>query len=354
MPRGAAMPAAFAAFILASACAAVDPLDSLVRTEMETRRIPGLSYAIVKDGAVIDMRAYGVSNMELATPAAADTVYAIGSITKSMTAIATMRLVEDGRLDLDASVTAYAPASPEHWRPVTLRHLLANASGIPDNVDNPCKQPASETYTTEDTAAEVACLPLLFEPGHRFSYSNSNFVVLSVIIEHVTGRPLGDVFSDTIFKPLGMGDTRMADYRALIARRADGYVWTGVGHENVPEMDPAVESGAGGVLSTAGDMAKFILGLGDERLLNEAGWTTLWTRFPVAEGETPYGLGFGVTPFEGRRRIGHNGSAPGFASSFAWFPDQGVGIILLANGYEEPHGRSAMGLANAIAAKYFD
>jgi D-alanyl-D-alanine carboxypeptidase len=332
----------------------VDRTDELLRSEMAERHIPGLTFAVVNDRSVVDVRSYGLANLELNVPASSKTVYAIGSITKSFTAIVTLKLVEDDRVNLDDSILAYAPASPETWRPVTIRHLLSNTSGIPDIVDSPCEVPPSDTYAMEDAIAEAACLPLLFEPGEQFSYSNTNFVLLSILIEKVTGTPLADAFGSMIFSPLGMSQTQMADYRMVIPDRADGYEWTSSNYENVEEMDPAVEAGAGGILSTADDMARFLLGLRDERLLKPASWDMLWTPYPVRQGETPYALGFGTSPYEGHARIGHNGSAPGFASSFAWFPAEQVGVVLLSNGYEEAQGRSVMTLANEIASQYFD
>ncbi len=343
-----------ASVLFAAPAVCADPIDDLVRSEMAARHIPGLTFAIVRDGAIVDTRSYGSANLELNAPARSDTVYAIGSITKSMTAIATLKLVEAGRVNLSDSILVHVPAAPDTWKSVTVVHLLANTSGIPDIVDSPCGIQASADYTTMDAVLEAACLPLMFQPGERFSYSNTNFLLLSLLIERVTGQPLGQVFADTIFTPLGMSSTRMVDYRTIIPNRAKGYFWTGQAHVNVADMDPAVEAGAGGVISTAGDMAKFILALGDTQLLTAKTWALGWTAPPVRTGNTPYAFGFGVTPYEGHKRVGHNGAAPGFASSYAWFPEDRVGIILLSNGYEEPHGRSVMGLTNAIAARYFD
>lgn len=348
---------------LASACAQVapnesaPPVNNFVLNEMASRKIPGLAFAIVKDGAVVESGAYGLANVELNAPVTSRTVFAIGSITKSMTAIAVMKLVEDGRVSLDDPVASYVADLPEAWAGVTVRHALSNTSGIPDFIDNPCKPPPPEYPYTDDAIAEAACLPLDFPPGERFAYSNTNYLVLSLLIEKVVGYWIEDAFRETIFTPLGMNDTQMADYDGVIPNRADGYVCAGSAqrpYRNVPEMEPAIESGAGGVISTLDDMTLFVRALGDPRILSQTNWQTLWTPPPVRTGETPYALGFGVTPYDGEKRIGHNGAAPGFASSFAWFPEKNVAVIVLSNGYEEPYGRNLMGLANAIAARHFD
>lgn len=339
---------------LAACATQFDRTDQLIRSEMSDRHIPGLTFAVVNDRSMVDIRSYGLANIELNTPASNQTVYAIGSITKSFTAIVTLRLVDDGLVDLDESILTYAPLSPETWRPVTIRHLLSNTSGIPDLVDSPCGVTPSEKYSMDDAVAEAACLPLLFEPGDQFSYSNTNFVLLSILIETVTGKLLADAFTDIVFSPLNMSHTQMADYREIVPNRADGYVWTADNYENVEDMDPAVEAGAGGIISTADDMTKFLLGLRNETLLRSKSWELLWTPYPVRQGETPYALGFGISPYDGHARIGHNGSAPGFASSFAWFPAEKVGIIVLSNGYEQAQGRSLMSLTNEVASHYFE
>ena len=350
---------------LATACTqmpptrAVTPNEQFVANEMAVRNIPGLAFAVLKDGAVIESHTYGLANVELNAPVTSKTVFAIGSITKSMTAIVVMKLVEDGRITLDDLVANYVADLPDAWAGVTVQHALSNTSGIPDFIDNPCKPPPPEYPYTNDAIAEAACLPLHFPPGERFAYSNTNYIVLSLLIEKVVGYWIEDAFRETIFTPLGMNDTQMADYDGVIPNRADGYIHAPAprgkaSFRNVPEMVPEIEAGAGGVISTLDDMTLFVRALGDPRILKPESWHTLWTPPPVRSGETPYALGFGVTPYEGKKRIGHNGAAPGFASSYTWFPERGIAVVVLANSYEERHGRNLMGLANAIAARHFD
>lgn len=330
-----------------------DTADRLVTAQMAERHIPGLSFAVMKDGEVVAQRSYGAANLETGTPATNDSVYAIGSITKSMTAIVILRLQERGLIVLDQPVSNYVGELPVAWQKITIRQLLANTSGIPDVLENPCGYTQAEPYQSGDVLKESACLPLNFEPGERFEYANVNFALLSVLIEKVTQRPLGEVFAAEIFTPLGMLQTRMLDYVSVIPQRADGYLWTDKGHLNSEVMDLAAETGAGGVLSTTKDMLKFIAAIARQDLLSSASWDLAFTRYPVRDGTTPYALGFGVTSYRNHRRVGHSGSAVGYASAFSYFPDERVGIILLSNGYEEPHGRSVGGLANDIAALYF-
>lgn len=341
-------------FVLAASRAAgADAMDDYIRAEMESRRIPGLTVAVVKDGALLKTRAYGLANLELAVPASPGTVYGIGSITKPFTALAILMLAGEGKVDLDAPIGESVKETPAKWRNATVRQLLSHTSGIPDFVDNPCRYEGPAESTHKDVLLEAACEPLEFSPGERFAYSNTNYLLLGMLVERVTGAPLDAFFASHIYTKLGMTQTRMVDNEVVVPGRADGYLWSVDRYVNVEEMDPVVEFASGGLLSTAGDMAKFMLALGDPVLLTEARWQEMWTRPEVREGETPYGLGFGLSPYEGRRRVGHNGAAPGFASALSWFPEERVGVVVLSNGYQEPLGRNIQDLANRIAALHF-
>ncbi len=336
--------------------AAADSLDDHLVAEMESRGIPGLAFAVVHGGEIIDARAYGYANLETRTPAHVGTVWAIGSITKSFTAIALMSLAVEGTLDLDAPLSSYVDPPNAEWGRVTLRQLVGNASGIADLSDNPCDYlpPGSSALTRRDVLLEAACLPLGFEPGHKFEYSNTNFHLLADVIEAVTETPFEQVVMTRVVEPLGLVHTRFLDEATVIVDRADGYRRTDQGYVNEAPMELLYESAPGGLLSTVPDLARFVLGLARRELLPAQFWDAAWTPFPVREGRSPYGLGFGLTPVDGRRRIGHSGAAVGFASAYSWFPEQDVGVVVLSNGYQAPFGRNVQDLANRIAERYFE
>lgn len=352
-----------AAMAIAGLCGAqvgaavADELDDYVRSEIEARKIPGLSFAVVKDGRVVDQRSYGLANIETGKAAGPDTVYAVGSITKSMTAIVVMKLVESGAVSLDDQIGAHIEGLPKRWRKLTIRQLLSNTSGIPDDLDNPCRYqgpptaPGFPAYSVRDALAEVACLPLASPPGEKFLYANHNYLLLGLLVEARTGDTFAAVLREMIFDPLGMTRTTTLDYRAVVIDRADGYEWVDGEYRNSEPMDAAVEFSAGNVLAPIGEMAVFVLAMGDRKLLADESWRMLWTAPEELSSPSPYGLGFGLTPFEGRMRIGHNGSAVGFSSSFSYFPDERAGVVVLANGYQEPLGRNVQDLAHAIASK---
>mgnify|MGYP000430353059 CR=1 FL=1 len=351
--------AAAAGFVVGSALCAparADTLDDYVHAEMESRRLPSLSFVAIKAGEIVDQRSYGLANLETKSPASAETVFAIGSITKSMTAIAVMKLAESGAIALDDAIGSHVEGLPKRWRPLTIRQLMSNTSGVPGDLDNPCGHegppvsPGSRPYSREDFFAEVSCLPLLDPPGAAFHYSDFNFQMLGLLIERRTGKAYADALNEIIFAPLGMNASGALDYKSLIDMRADGYEWREDGYVNSAPMDADLEFSSGGVLSTAGDMAKFLAALGGP-LLTPGSWETLWTKPASVKRPTPYAMGFGVTPYKGVRRAGHNGAAVGFASSFSYFPEQGAGVVVLTNSYQEPLGRNVQDLANEIALR---
>lgn len=337
--------------------ASADALDDFVRAEMETRRIPGLSFAVVKGDRMVGQRAYGSADLEWKTSMSIDAVYAIGSITKSMAAIIVMMLVEEGAVTLDDTIGAHVDKLPRRWRKLTLRQLLSHTSGIEDSFENPCRHrvasglPGDAPYSTRDALLEVSCQPLLGTPGEQFNYANQNYLLLGLLIEAKANTSFGEALKARLFDPLGMSSSRLVDHRQLIPGRAAGYAWDGEDYRNAEEMDGAVEHAAGAVLSTTGDIARFIAALGDTSLLSAQSWQDLWTTPASLKGRSPYALGFGVSPFGAVRRVGHNGAAVGFSSALSYFPEVDAGVIVLTNGYQQHLGRNVMDLANEIAAR---
>ena len=281
-----------------------------------------------------------------------ETVWAIGSITKTMTAMLVMMLVDEGRVALDDPIGAHVADLPKKWRKFTVAQLLSHTSGVPGDLDNPCGHavPSNASYTLRDMFREVTCLPLRDAPGAAFHYADQNYQMLGLLIEATSGASYEEALRRRIFDPLGMASAGLLDNETVIEGRADGYARRGEGYVNAPPMDPAIEFSSGGVVATIGDLATFVAAVGARRLLSDESWDAMWSRPPGVE-DTPYGFGFGLTPYAGFRRVGHNGAAVGYASAFSWFPDLGAGVVVLSNGYQEPFGRNVQDLAHDIARR---
>jgi len=331
-------------------------VDSFINLEMTNKNIAGLSIAVMYEGKTVHSKGFGYANLEHKIPASSSTVYLMASVTKTFVAVATMMLVEQGMISLNDTIGKYVADIPPHWKVATIYQLLSHTSGIKGNVDwpPPCKVELkydNYNYTRVDVINETACLPLSFTPGEKWEYSGRGYYVLGMLIESVTGKTFEQFLKETIFDPLKMTDTRMIDYRAIIPNRAAGYQKKNnqLINQFLPQ-DPIVEFSDGGLISTVIDMSKWDEALYSEKLLKKETLELMFTSVKVKEGFAPYGLGFGTTPFQKHRRVGHIGRIPGFESAFTRFIDDKISVVLFIN-TELDSGQ--MEMANQIASYYF-
>src|ERR1044071_6769525 len=178
--------ALFCCVILAAASANADEVDEYVRAEMQKQHIPGLSIAVVRNGEIVKVEGYGLANIELAVPAKPETIYQSGSVGKQFTATAVMMLVEEGKLGLDDQISKYLADSPDSWKGITIRHLLSHTSGITNFAPQDLNYRLD--YGNEELFKKAASLPIAFAPGENWSYSNTGYILLGLIINKVTGR----------------------------------------------------------------------------------------------------------------------------------------------------------------------
>ena len=318
---------------------ATEQIDQFIADEMEKRHIAGLAVAVIYGGQIRYAKGYGLADVERQVPVLADTPFLVASITKMFTAVGTMLLVQDGKVQLDTPVGKYVDDLPLDWRLVTVRQLLGHTSGINSftSHDTPaCEGPAKlqENYGQQDVIAEVSCLPLDFEPGTSWSYSDTGYFVLGLLIEGVSGLNYEEYLRQKIFKPLGMHSTRLMGPMGIDDGRAVGYGWEGGHLMPAPLLSPVVEGPSGGLVSNVLDLAKFDAALADERLLSQPVLRLMWQ--PLGIGTAKYGLGFAVRPIKGRRQVGHTGGGPGAATSFARFVDDDLTVVVLTNTAQPP------------------
>ena len=268
-----------------------------------------------------------------------------------------MMLVEAGKISLEDPVSKYFSDLPAAWNPVTIRQLLNHTSGISSFTAHekiPCPVGKDvRDYTQADVLKEVACLPLDFAPGERWAYGDTGYYLLGLLIEKLAGKSYERFLSERIFAPLGMNDTRLISYTEIVPNRADGYSFQNGSFRHARRFEINEFSNAG-LVSTVLDMAKFDRALDGEKLLKKATLEQMWTNAKLNNGErvTSYGLGFGLTPFRGRKRVGHSGGGGlGFASSFTRFIDEKVTVIVLTNADQE--GFVINDIANELASFYF-
>jgi Beta-lactamase class C and other penicillin binding proteins len=330
--------------LLLCAPARADNLDRYIGSELSRQRIAGLSIAVIKDGKVVKAQGYGLANVETGTPATADTVYKIASVSKCFLAVAVMMLVEDSKLRLDDTIDRYFPDAPATWKTITIRQLLTHTSGI---VEDP---PGFAPFRSQPDIQVIRTLypvPLLSKPGERWSYSNANYFIIADIIRQVSGVPWTDFVRDRIFRPLHMRETRTTTTTQIVPHRAEGYIWNENHFTRAEDWIAVRPSGA--FLSTVHDLVKWDDAVRRRALLTPESWRQILSPVRLNDGGTyPYGFGFFLDPWQGHRQIHHEGQLPGFLAAYQTFPDDRLSVILLTNTDEIDQST----LARAIAGFY--
>ena len=285
--------------------------------------------ALVSDnGAVILKRGYGMANMEWGIANTPDTKFRLGSITKQFTAALVLQLVEQGKLQLSAPLTRYLPDYPaKNGDRITVHQLLNHSSGIPGYTELPqFREWALIPSTPAAFVAKFSKLDLLFQPGTKFSYSNSGFFVAGYLVEKITGKPYADVLRERIFEPLGMRDSGYDMPATLLSKRASGYDATFDGYRNTGYLDMTLPYAAGSLYSTVEDLYKWDQGLYGDVILKPSSKERMFT-----PGLADQGYGFVVRTQNGVKTISHGGAINGFNGVIVREPDTKRLVVLLNN-----------------------
>ncbi len=331
----------------------LDQLELKARIGRIVNRWPavGLAVGVVRNGRLEFFHGHGFADIALNTPTTEDTVFRIGSITKTFTAIAVMQLWEQGLLDLDAPVNDYLRAyrlipAKASFRAATVRHLLTHTAGIREVLH------ISGLLRMRDLGETVKLgwpLPSLAEyyrgglridaePGTRFTYTNHGFATLGQLVADVSGESLDRYFREHIFDPLGMNDTDLIRSERVKARLAVGYELRSTGAKPVSDYE-VVTVGGGAAYSTPRDMARYLTallggGTGEQgTVLRPATMAAMFEPHYQPDPRIPgFGLGFFRTNLGGHLSVEHDGILPGFDSQILLAPDDRVGVMAFANG----------------------
>ncbi len=294
---------------------------------------PGMVVTVGLDGDIAWSKGYGYADLEQAVPAdPAATRFRIGSVIKSMTAFAIARLVEQGRIDLDAPIQAYVPTFPVKEAPITTRALLAHLAGIRHYAGSEFMM-RERFDSVEASLAIFAGDPLVSPPGEAWNYSSYGYNLLSAVIEGATGQPYLDHMQAQVFETLGMAHTVPDRLLPVIPGRGRYYVR----HEgeilNAPEVDNSYKWASGGYIGTSEDLVRFGLAMLEGAGVSAETRTAFWTEQVTSSGEpTGYGLGWRVQHDEsGRLWIGHGGGSVGGTTSFWILPESGLVIAVVTN-----------------------
>jgi CubicO group peptidase (beta-lactamase class C family) len=303
-------------------------LETYLKPFVETGNFTG-AVLVVRKGKVLFRHAYGMANYELRVPNSPATRFHIASVSKPFTAMAVLQLEEQGRLSVGDSVARFVPDFPNGDR-IKLEHLLTHTSGIPNVNDLPDYDTfARSPHTIEQLVSKFSSLPLDFQPGSNYRYSNSNYNLLALILEKVSGESYGDYVRKHILDPAGMQNTgHDGEALRLIPLVASGYEPAGINsYEKAQYLDWSNKTGNGSLYSTVDDLYRFERALNTDTLLKAA---TRQKYFVEGRGNR---YGWFNRKRGARRVMSSNGRSPGFTAQLDRFPDDDVTVIVLSNSY---------------------
>jgi D-alanyl-D-alanine carboxypeptidase len=310
-----------------------DAIDRLAADTLSKTGVPSASIAVVKDGQIVYAKAYGDARLDPKTPATSEMRYSIGSISKQFTAAAVLLLQEQGKLSLNDKVSKFLP-DLTRGNEVTIRQLLSHTSGYQDYWPQDYVMPMMLKPVTAQKILDMwAKKPLDFDPGTKWQYSNTNYVIAGLIIEKASGMPLLQFLREKIFTPLGMKSVANIDEKALGETDAVGYLRYGLG-----PLRPAPKEGAGWLFAAgelampAEDLALWDMSIMNRKILKPDSYRQMETEVQLTTGiGTRYGLGLSVGMEAGHRAISHGGEVSGFTAENVVFPDDHVAVVALSN-----------------------
>ena len=308
--------------------ATVDPdIGKTLDAHLQSLAAKGLfngAVLVAYRGELLLNKGYGMANYELGVPATPQTRFRLASVTKQFTAVGVLMLAAQGKIAVQDSICKYLSDCPVAWQPVTVHHLLSHTSGVPNYTDFLDYADFEQTQATpQQIISRFRDLPLSFAPGTSFYYGNSNYVLLGMIIEQVTGETYADWMRVNIFQPLGMSDTGYDPGAGMPLSGTRGYV--APGKPAIP-INTSTLFSAGGLYSTVGDLYIWDQALNTDTLL-DAKWRTLMFT-PVMQ---QFGYGWKISDDRGHRRIGHAGLMSGASTYIGRYPDDGLTVIVLSN-----------------------
>ena len=313
---------------------------------------PGCAAAVSLSGETVFEKAFGLADLEHDVPNTPQTIFESGSVAKQFTAAAIVLLQQDGKLSLDDPVRKYIPELPDYGSPLTIRHLLNHTSGIRDwgTVMSLTGAGRGDRVISQDLALDVIThqRALDFTPGSEYSYSNSGYNLVAIIVERVSKQKFATFLDERLFKPLGMKNSSLRDdYQRIVPGRAQAYARQGNGpwRLNMPFMNVY---GNGGLLTTVGDWMKWNAML-DSKSLGAPLVDALETRGVLNDGrKISYALGLTVDTYKGLKDVSHGGATAGYQTFLARYPDNKVSVAVMCNGTSPGAGGIAANITDEI------
>lgn len=306
-------------------------IDSTVNEMMTRTLTPGVSVAIANGKEIIWSKGYGKADLENGVPAKATTVYRLASVSKPITAVAVMQLVEQGKIDLDAPIQKYVPSFPKKKYPITTRQLLGHLSGVRHYLGE--DEFNMRPYKNLTEGLEVFKNDtLMHKPEVQLTYTTYGYVLLGVIVEAASGMSFIDYLKQNICKPAGMSQTYADEPMEIIDQRSRFYDVIDGKLYNARYINSSFRWPGGGLLSTAEDLARFAMALQHGRLIKPATFKQMTTSLKTSDGKiTNYGFGWILGLSQHPEVIWHGGVQPGATTALAMIPEKDFSVIVLTN-----------------------
>jgi CubicO group peptidase (beta-lactamase class C family) len=328
-------------------------VDDYIQAEMVKQHIPGLALGVYRNGEILKAQGYGFADVKSRIPVNPETLFQSASVGKQFTAVAVLMLMEDQKISLENSITKYFPNAPQNWTPIKIRNLLTHTSGIREYLSTN-RLNLKKDYTPEQFLSVIESLPLDFQPGEDWSYSNTNYALLGFIIEKVTGQFYGDFLRDNVFRPLGMSSTQVvskADAEG-IPGRSSGYRFDKGKIKDQEFSSPTFNTtGDGSLYFNVLDLAKWDAALYTEKLLKTSTLDQMWTVAKLNNGSPNrggYGFGWGIKARNGHKLVEHSGGWLGFTTHIARYADDKLSVVVLTNARDGDPAK----IAHVVAEMY--
>lgn len=291
---------------------------------------PGAVFLVAKEGKVIYRKAFGMADLQLNVPMNPEHVFEIGSMTKQFTAVSILMLVQEGLVSLDDEIIKFIPDYPTHGEKITIHHLLTHTSGIKNYTKmKSIRELIRNDYSPSELIDLFKNEPLDFNPGEKYEYSNSGYVILGYIIEIISDQSYQEFVNERIFKKLDMSSSYYEDHKNIVKNRASGY---SEGYVNARFISPTLSYSSGSLMSTVDDMFKWQKALEHGDILKKETLDLAFTNYTLNSGEfIDYGYGWHVKKKDGLKIREHGGSIFGFKSMGIYLADQEIYVIGLSN-----------------------
>ena len=325
------------AVFLAPASYAATPAETIDAelTRLFPANLPGAAVLVMKDGVTLLNKGYGLANVELQVPIQPGHVFYAASVSKQFTAAAIMRLVEAGKLTVQAPIRQFFPNVPASWNGITVEHLLHHTSGIANlYMDAGFRQHAFEPHTSQQLLGQAIAMPLVGIPGKQFTYASVNYTLLAMIIEQVSGEKYDVYLARQFFVPLGMTNTIFIQNAGLINGLVTPYEQ---GPKLAVRWDSSLMFGSGSFASTNADLARWTLALQSGNVLKPTSVQAMNTALTLSDGShVPYGYGIRPHMLAGQPYIRSSGDIQGFHAEVAYLPQSRVLVSILSNSEDAP------------------